>query len=78
MLTRPRARIQCDNAEGSNPPNRTLIGSQGSQARCPHGGGSMKGLRLRTPEKILGEQNPGLSYELLLAEPSTEANLVNQ
>lgn len=41
-------------------------------------GGSMKGLRLRTPEKILGQQNPGLSYELLLAEPSTEANLVNQ
>lgn len=38
----------------------------------------MKGLRLRTPEKILGQQNPGLSYELLLAEPSTEANLVNQ
>jgi hypothetical protein len=38
----------------------------------------MKGLRLRTPKKILGEQNPGLSYELLLAEPSTEANLVNQ
>ena len=38
----------------------------------------MKGLRLRTPEKILGEQNPGRSYELLLAEPSTEANLVNQ
>ena len=30
------------------------------------------------PKKILGQQNPGLSGELLLAEPSTEANLVNQ
>ena len=38
----------------------------------------MKGLRLRTPKKILGEQNPGLSYELLLAERSAEATLMDQ
>jgi hypothetical protein len=71
-LTRPRAQIQCDNAEGSFPP----IGPSSVL---------MLGIRWmgrsneRTaPKKILGQQNPGLSGELLLAEQGTKATLMDQ
>lgn len=52
-LTRPRARIQCDNAEGSNPPNRAIVGYP---ERYP----LEEVLDERTASvKIFGEQNPG-------------------
>gem|GEM_PF-4281752 len=71
-LTRPRARIQCDNAEGSIPPiEPSWVLLKGIRWM----GCSMRGLLLRESS---ANKTRAPSVELLLAERTAEGNLRQQ